>query len=381
MDWPTPRSAYVHVPFCRHRCGYCNFSVVADRDDLMQRYLVAIDHELELIARRLQRLPIIDTLFVGGGTPTHLPNELLETFLQSLRRRFEFAEGFEWTMEANPEDISDEKLSMMSGFGVNRLSLGVQSFNDRKLAVLERSHSGQSAEAIVQQAAQTIPNVSIDLIFAAPGETLSSWARDLRTAAALPITHVSTYSLTYEKGTSFWTRQRRGDLSAVDESVEITMYDLGRRVLAEAGLAHYEISNFAKPGFRCRHNLAYWRGDGWFAAGPGAAAFIDGVRATNHRSTTTYLKRIESGDSAIAESETISAIEAAREGAAFGVRMIDGVDLSELETRTGIAIETLCAPQLDELQSQGLIDRSGRHIKLTPRGIHFADTVASELLG
>ncbi|WP_372896011.1 radical SAM family heme chaperone HemW [Stieleria sp.] len=381
MDWPTPRSAYVHVPFCRHRCGYCNFSVVADRDDLMQRYLAAIDHELEQIAQRLQRVPIIDTLFVGGGTPTHLPNALLETFLLSLRRRFELSEGFEWTMEANPEDITAEKLAMLSEFGVNRVSLGVQSFQDRKLAVLERSHSGQSAEAIVQQVADTIPNVSIDLIFAAPGESLSSWARDLRTATALPIRHVSTYSLTYEKGTSFWTRRRRGDLSAVDESVEITMYDLSRRVLAEAGLTHYEISNFAKPGFRCRHNLAYWRGDGWFAAGPGAAAFIDGVRATNHRSTTTYLKRIENGDSAIAESETISAAEAAREGAAFGVRMIDGIDLQQLHSRTGIAIETLCAQQLNELQSQGLIDRDGHQIKLTPRGIHFADTVASELLG
>ncbi|QDV88678.1 radical SAM family heme chaperone HemW [Planctomycetes bacterium TBK1r] len=381
MDWPTPRSAYVHVPFCRHRCGYCNFSVVADRDDLMQRYLAAIDHELEQIAQRLQRVPIIDTLFVGGGTPTHLPNALLETFLLSLRRRFELSEGFEWTMEANPEDITAEKLAMLSEFGVNRVSLGVQSFQDRKLAVLERSHSGQSAEAIVQQVAGTIPNVSIDLIFAAPGESLSNWARDLRTATALPIRHVSTYSLTYEKGTSFWTRRRRGDLSAVDESVEITMYDLSRRVLAEAGLTHYEISNFAKPGFRCRHNLAYWRGDGWFAAGPGAAAFIDGVRATNHRSTTTYLKRIENGDSAIAESETISAAEAAREGAAFGVRMIDGIDLQQLHSRTGIAIETLCAQQLNELQSQGLIDRDGHQIKLTPRGIHFADTVASELLG
>ena len=381
MDWPTPRSAYVHVPFCRHRCGYCNFSVVADRDDLMQRYLAAVDHELEVIAEKRQGVPIIDTLFVGGGTPTHLPDALLERFLQSLRRRFELADDFEWTMEANPEDITADKLAMMSNFGVNRVSLGVQSFQDRKLAVLERSHSGQSAEVIVQQVAERIPNVSIDLIFAAPGETISNWARDLRTATALPITHVSTYSLTYEKGTSFWTRRRRGDLSAVDESVEITMYDLSRRVLAEAGLTHYEISNFAKPGFRCRHNLAYWRGDGWFAAGPGAAAFIDGVRATNHRSTTTYLKRIENGDSAIAESETISAVEAAREGAAFGVRMIDGIDLQQLQSRTGIAIETLYARQLAELQSQGLIDRHGHQIKLTPRGIHFADTVASELLG
>ncbi|WP_182865478.1 radical SAM family heme chaperone HemW [Stieleria mannarensis] len=380
MHWPTPRSAYIHVPFCRHRCGYCNFSVVADRDDLMDRYLAAIDQELDRLAGIANRPPVLDTLFVGGGTPTHLPIARLQRFLQSLRRRFDLADGFEWTMEANPEDITAEKLDVMSGFGVNRVSLGIQSFDDRKLAVLERSHSGQSAAEVIQQVAAQIPNVSIDLIFAAPGETVSAWAEDLRIAASLPITHVSTYSLTYEKGTSFWTRRHRGDLSEVDESTEIAMYDLGREVFAAAGLRHYEISNFAKSGFRCRHNLAYWQGDPWYAAGPGAAAFVDGQRVMNHRSTTTYLKRIESGGNPIAESETIVAEEAAREGAAFGVRMIDGVDLSQIRARTGIDISSLCAASLDHLRSQGLINRTADHIQLTPRGVHFADAVARELL-
>ncbi|WP_233903225.1 radical SAM family heme chaperone HemW [Stieleria maiorica] len=381
MNWPLPRSAYIHVPFCRHRCGYCNFSVVADRDDLMDRYLAAIDRELEQLASTANRAPVLDTLFVGGGTPTHLPIERLQRFLQSLRRHFELAEGFEWTMEANPEDITAEKLEVMSGIGVNRVSLGIQSFDDRKLAVLERSHSGRSAAEVIQQVAEQIPNVSIDLIFAAPGETVSAWAEDLRIAASLPITHVSTYSLTYEKGTSFWTRRHRGDLSEVDESTEIAMYDLGREVFAAAGLLHYEISSFAKSGYRCRHNLAYWQGDPWYAAGPGAAAFVDGQRVMNHRSTTTYLKRIENRENPIAESETISAEEAGREGVAFGVRMIDGVDLSQIHARTGVDIGSLYARPLERLQAQGLIRRTGDHIQLTARGIHFADTVARELLG
>ena len=355
--------------------------MVADRDELITRYLVAIDRELESIANRERRVPKLTTLFVGGGTPTHLPIDSLDQFLSSVRNRFELDASGEWSMEANPEDLTDEKLTLMSGYGVNRLSLGVQSFDDRKLKVLERGHTGRGAEETIRRAAEVIPNISIDLIFSAPGESVSDWASDLQIAESLPIKHVSTYALTFEKGTSFWIRRHRGDLRAVEESDEIDMYDLSRDVFARAGLEHYEISSFARAGFRCRHNLAYWRGDGWYAAGPGAAAFVDGCRSVNHRSTTTYLKRMENGQSPIAESETISAEQAAREGAAFGVRMIDGIDLKQLEQNSDVAIQSICGDELRQLASQGLIERDGSRIKLTERGIHFADTVASELLG
>ena len=280
----------------------------------MDRYLSAIDRELAMISQGAQGRPKLTTLFIGGGTPTHLPIASLDRLLAIIHHRFELDPSVEWTMEANPEDITDEKLTLMSGHGVNRLSLGIQSFNDRKLQRLERSHSGGSAETTIRQVAERIPNVSIDLIFAAPGETVSQWETDLRIAAALPIRHVSTYALTFEKGTAFWSRRHRGDLSAVDESDEITMYDLGRSVLADAGLRHYEISSFAKTDARCRHNLAYWRGEGWYAAGPGAAAFVDGNRSVNHRSTTTYLKRMESGRTPIAESESICPASRSRMG-------------------------------------------------------------------
>lgn len=372
---------YLHVPFCRHRCGYCNFSVVAGRDDLIDRFLIAIERELQSIAEHAGRVPEIDTLFVGGGTPTHLPETSLQKFLQIICDRFAMTPSVEWTMEANPEDLSDAKLALMQSFGVNRLSLGVQSFDPSKLKILERSHGGDAAAEIIRRAAEVIGNISIDLIFAAPGETVDRWERDLRIATSLPVDHVSTYALTFEKGTSFWTRKHRGDLSSVDESNELAMYDLGRDLLAAAGLKHYEISNFAKPGFHCRHNLAYWRGDGWYAAGPGAAAFVDGCRSLNHRSTTTYLKRMESGVSPLAESERITDEQVARESAAFGVRMIDGIDLATLRLRTGVDVESLCTIELQQLQQQELIERTGSHIRLTDRGIHFADTVASELLG
>ena len=375
--WPTPRAAYLHVPFCRHRCGYCNFSVVADRDDLIERYLKAIDKELRILGR-----PVVDTLFVGGGTPTHFDIKTLDRFLGMVSQRFHLADAGEWTMEANPEDITSEKITLLAEHGVNRISLGVQSFNPNKLALLERGHSAQVATAAVELAAEVIGNVSIDLIFAAPGETLADWLTDLELAIQLPLQHLSTYALTFEKGTRFWSRRERGDLQSPTESCEVDMYQRTRQVLAESLFKHYEISSFAKSDARCRHNLAYWQGCGWYAAGPGAARFVEGKREVNHRSTTTYLRRMESGQCPTAETEEITREQYARERAAFGVRMIDGIDLDVLTSETGISIAEICSDSIGLSISEGLVEVPSPHwIKLSERGILFADTVASRLLG
>ncbi|MEM0926874.1 MAG: radical SAM family heme chaperone HemW, partial [Planctomycetota bacterium] len=317
------RSAYVHVPFCRHRCGYCNFSVIADRDDLIDRYIQAIRTEIARAAPTA-RQPL-ETLFIGGGTPTHLPPKPLAALLTHLRESFDFARTMEWSVEANPEDITEEKLRLLVDFGVNRISLGVQSFQDSKLSQLERGHRGDDAIKRIELAADFIPKISADLIFAAPGESLKAWQRDLEIVTRLPLKHVSTYALTFEKGTSFWARRQKTLLHAVDEETELAMYDLAREHLETHGLHHYEISNFAADASECRHNLAYWRGEPWYAFGPGAAAYLGNRRTVNHRSTTTYLKKIESGESPIAETDEIDRDQALREAAAFGIRLIDGI--------------------------------------------------------
>ena len=373
--WPVPQSAYIHVPFCRHRCGYCNFSVVAGRDDLADRFLAAIDLELE----RLER-PAIKTLFIGGGTPTHLSVQQLDSFLGSLCSRLEVLPEVEWSVEANPEDITDEKLDVLVSHGVNRISLGVQSFDQRKLGILQRSHTGDVAQEIVRATAQRIENLSIDLIFAAPGESLDDWTLDLRTALSLPIVHLSTYALTFEKGTTFWNRHRRGELKGVSEQTEVDMYEVTREMTSQIGLEHYEVSNFARAGSRCRHNVAYWQGRGWYAAGPGAASFANGQRNVNHRSTTTYLRRMESGQSPVAESESITPLQYARERAAFGIRMIDGIDVSQLSEETGVDLHDQLDAVIDKLVVGGLLAETGGRIRLTPKGVLFADTVASEFL-
>ena len=375
MDWTRARSAYIHVPFCRHRCGYCNFSVVAGRDDLIDRYLAAIDRELKSLD-----CPQVDTVYIGGGTPTHLDRPYLERLLQIVHRRFALASKIEWSVEANPEDITSEKLSVLKDFGVNRLSLGVQSFDNRKLKVLERGHTGRAAQRIVCEVTDSIPNVSVDLIFAVPGETTAVWQSDLDTALSLPIQHLSTYTLTYERGTSFWSRRRRGDLQPQSETIEVEMYQAARAATSQAGLMQYEISSFARTDRRSRHNMVYWQGSPWFGAGPGAARFIDGLRETNHRSTTTYLKRIESGIQPTAETESISPTTHVRERLAFGIRMIEGVNVRVIARETGIDPYDLCAQAMTENEQDRFIQRHDERIRLTERGILYADLVASRFL-
>ena len=374
--WPPARSLYLHVPFCRHRCGYCNFSVVAGRDDLVERFLMAIDRELEMLGR-----PAIDTLFIGGGTPNRLSDDALRALLATLDRHLEIRPGAEWTLEANPEEITETQVAILYDGGVNRVSLGVQSFRPDKLKRLERGHSPAIALRAIETVSARIGNVSLDLIFAAPGESPVGWRQDLNTARHSPITHLSAYALTYEKGAAFWGRRRRGTLHAADEALELEMFLATRDVLRDAGWEHYEVSNFARDGQRCRHNEAYWQGQGWYAIGPGAAAFLEGRRTVNHRSTTTYLKRVESGQSPLAESEAISAEQYAREVAAFGLRMLTGIDPDAFSRQTGFALETLPGDPLGWGIAQGLLTRESGRVRLTGRGLLFADSVAAQFLG
>ena len=376
--WPTTSAAYIHIPFCRHRCGYCNFSVITQRDDLIDDVLHAIDVELAVLDR-----PLLNTLFVGGGTPTHLDCHQLERLLKNLTVRFHFPadrRDFEWTMEANPEDITENKLELLAEYGVNRLSLGVQSFHPKKLSILERSHTAEQAADVIHKTSKYIPNISLDLIFGAPGELLDWFQEDLTTALSLPIKHLSTYALTYEKGTSFWSRRLHGRLQSMDEELEVDLYHAARDLTAKAGMTHYEISSFAHPESMCRHNLQYWQGQGWYAAGPGATRFVNGSRTTNHRSTTTYLKKIRHQDGPIAEREDLSPREYAKELMAFGVRMLAGVDLEQINNRTGLDMDHLFRDQIQKLLHSGMIVKTLGGYRLSEHGLLYADSVAAKFL-
>jgi oxygen-independent coproporphyrinogen III oxidase len=372
----TPRAAYIHVPFCRHRCGYCNFTLVAARDDLVGDYLQAVAAEIAATVGSDE----VDTLYFGGGTPTYLEPDQLRQLTKSVVERHPLAVGHEFTVEANPADVGLAMINTLFALDVTRLSLGGQSFRTKKLQLLERDHEAADIRRVVANAHDAHLQVALDLIFATPGETLDEWSADLEAAIALEPDHVSTYGLTFERGTAFWGRRLRGELAEVDEELQREMYALAIDRLAAAGYEQYEVSNFARPGCRSRHNQVYWSGDGYFAYGPGAARYVDGIRETNHRSTTTYLRRVLGGDSPVAEREELSAEARARELLVFGLRRIEGVLRREFRIRTGFDCDDLVAGPLRKFVDLGLLVDDGERIRLTREGLFVSDAMWPEML-
>ncbi len=373
---PAPRSAYVHVPFCRWRCGYCNFTVVAGRDDLIEDYLAALDRELSW----LETPRPVDTLFLGGGTPTHLPLGALRHLLESTLKWHPLLRGHEFTVEANPGDVSAEVVTLLAEHGVTRVSLGAQSFREEKLRTLERSHTADDIRSAADIVRNRGMDLSIDLIFAAPAETLTQWRTDLDNALLLQPNHISTYGLTFEKGTRFWARRATGELTAADEERERQMYEEAIEHLSSRGFEHYEVSNFAKANKRCRHNEAYWMGDEYYAAGPGAARYVGGVRSTNHRSTTTYIRRVLAGLSPVAESEKLESAERSLELLVFALRRLEGVERRWFERKSGTSLDALLGAVLSGLVERGLIADDGHRIQLTRAGLLVSDSIMGRIL-
>ncbi|MFO1065962.1 MAG: radical SAM family heme chaperone HemW [Pirellulales bacterium] len=373
---PSPRSAYIHVPFCARRCGYCNFTLIADRADLVDRYLDA----LELEFRSLPEPQTMDTIFWGGGTPTYLSSAQLDRLLELTHRYLPPASDCEWSCEANPLDCSADKLKQLRGGGVNRLSLGGQSFDDAKLKMLERDHTSSDLAAALERARYCFDNIAVDLIFASPNETIDVWLRDIEQTLKHAPQHISTYGLTIEQGAAFFGRMLRGAVQPVEESIELQMYLEAIDRLTSAGYEHYEVSNFALPGRQCRHNEAYWLGRPWLAFGPGAAGFDGRVRTVNHRSTTTYIKKIMIGESPVFEREELDKEQQFRERFVFGLRRLEGVDLADLEAGFEIRAEALLEPALSRAVAGGWLQRDGTWVRLSRSGLVVSDALWPDFL-
>lgn len=371
-----PRAGYVHVPFCVHRCGYCNFTVVAGRDDLISAYLQAL--AIELAA--LERPRPVETLFLGGGTPTHLPPAQLDSLLALVRRWFPLAAGGEFSVEANPGDLDADRTRVLAAHGVTRVTLGGQSFSPRKLTILERDHAPADIRASVELVRGFAASVGLDLIFAVPGETLAEWDADLDAAIALGVDHISTYGLTFEKGTTFWSRRAAGALQENAEDLQRELYERAIGRLTSAGYEHYEVSNFARPGHRCRHNEVYWAASEYWAAGPGAARYVEGRREVNHRSTTTWIRRLLAGQSPVAEAEQLDAEDRAREALVLGLRRLEGVRRDAFAARFGFAIDALFGRELARLVEQGLLNDDGQRVSLSRDGLLVSDAIWSRVL-
>lgn len=377
--WAVPRAAYVHVPFCAHKCGYCDFASLAGSDHLAGRYLAALEREMEAATGGSPRE--VETVFVGGGTPTRLDAAGLRRLLAAVRRWFPLAAGGEWTVEANPGTLDDEKADALAAGGVNRVSLGAQSFQPALLAALERNHAPEEVGRALELVRPRFPRWSFDLIFGAPGSTPALWADDLETALALGPSHLSCYGLVYEKGTALWKQWQAGQVRAVDEESERAMYAHTIDRLAAAGLAQYEISNFARPGHECRHNLIYWANEAYYGVGLGAARYAGGVRSVNTRDLPAYLARIEAGTSATGPTETLDPEARARETAVLMLRRTAlGIDRGDFARRTGFRLDDLAGPALVRSAARGWLDDDGRRVRLTREGLFLADSVLCELL-
>lgn len=371
-----PTSAYIHVPFCQHRCGYCDFAIVAGRDDLVEPYLAALATELSWLGPPRP----VDTCYFGGGTPNRLDDRQLARLLDLVRRQHPLAAGGEWTVEANPEFVTADQLDLLASRGVTRLSLGLQSLDDAKLQRLDRRHTRHQAIESVELAQRAGLAVSIDLIFSAPDESLELWRRDLADAIALTPDHVSTYGLTFEHGTPFTVSRDRGALAELDEELQRTLYAEAIDALGAAGYEHYEVSNFARPGQRSRHNEVYWAGNEYFAAGPGAARYVDGVRETNHRSTTAWLKRIAAGESPVADREQLSPERKARERLVLGLRRLEGVARPEFAAASGHDLDALAGDAIARFVELNLLADDGHRVQLTREGLYVSDALWPDLL-
>ncbi|MFM1997584.1 MAG: hypothetical protein RLZZ111_1971 [Planctomycetota bacterium] len=371
-----PRHAYVHVPFCRHRCGYCDFALVAGRDDLVDRYFAAIGRELERLSRPLD----LDTLYLGGGTPSHLGPEGIVRLFALLSTQLRPVAGAEVTIEANPNDVTEALAAAARDCGVTRVSLGAQSLDAGTLRALDRDHTADDVRRAVEILAGRGLAVNVDLMTAAPGQSLADVARDLDAAVALGAIHLSVYCLTWEKGTRFESLRRRGTLERADEAVERAMLELTIDRLEAAGYEHYEVSNFAWPGARCRHNEAYWDCRPWEAFGPGAARFDGRERITNHRSTTTWMRRVLEGADAVGDRDTMTAVEAAQERVVVGLRRRDGLSRAAFLEASGLVLDAVAGAAIAGWVAAGLATDDGRRVRLTREGLLVSDSLWVEVL-
>ncbi|HZO92051.1 MAG TPA: radical SAM family heme chaperone HemW [Chthonomonadaceae bacterium] len=383
-----PLAIYVHVPFCKKHCAYCDFNTYVEKAQsaLVDQTVEAICRDIERAAAEMDgRTPLgtrpVPTVFFGGGTPTFLSGEQLAHILDVIRANFAVAPDAEISSEANPGSSDAEKFAAMRAAGFNRLSIGVQSFDDALLMALDRFHTAGEAERALQAAREAgFANINLDLMFGLPQQTLPLWEATLERALALRPAHLSLYALTLEPGTRFERLHAGGKLDLPDEETELAMYERCIAALTAAGYAHYEVSNFAQPGFRCQHNQVYWRNEEYLGVGPGAVSYIAGRRWKRERLPLRYVQKVNAGADLSVESECLDIAGALGETMMLGLRMREGLPLQRLRDRFGIEPRTYFAAQIEKLTARGLLVLEEDTLRLTHRGLLLANDVLGEFL-
>lgn len=367
---------YIHLPFCLKKCNYCDFiSYAGVPRGQVRRYLAALLKEGELVAARF-RPGKISTLYLGGGTPSYLSGEELLDIIEGVRNIFGIEGEAEITLEANPGTLTPKKLKLLRLAGINRLSLGAQSFDDGMLKAMGRVHQVKDIYQAFYWAREAgFSNINLDLIYGLPGQTLSQWEDTLNQALKLYPEHLSTYALELSLDTPWGRRQKLGELLLPREEEVLSMYELARRKLKEAGFEHYEISNFARPGFECRHNLSYWENRDYLGLGVAAASHWKGKRWKNRVEIEDYCQTLEEGKLPVAEEEELDQRQKMGETLFLGLRLRKGISLKEFKDRFGEELMSVYGPEIERLVSLGLVEiREGRMI-ITEKGLPLANEV------
>lgn len=361
---------YVHIPFCVKKCLYCDFNSYADTS-LEPQYINALVEEINSIKEKR-----LKTIFIGGGTPTILSYENLETLLKALA-------GFgaqEFSVECNPGTIGMDKLLLMKAYGVNRLSIGLQAWQDYLLKKLGRIHTLDDFLMSYYAARNAgFENINIDLMFDIPGQTMKDWEETVKNVAALGPEHISCYSLIIEEGTPFFSMWEKGMLALPDEDEDRQMYYYAVQKLKEHGYIQYEISNFARPGFECSHNIIYWKDEEYAGVGAGAHSYVDGCRYSNFSGIAEYIDGIRKGN-AIENKNVVTKKESMEEFMFLGLRMMEGVSKSRFQERFGVSMDEIYGKQLKKFVSLKLLYDDGEIVKLTPRGIDISDRIFVEFM-
>ncbi len=369
---------YVHIPFCHHKCGYCDFNSYAGLGELAPAFVDALLLEIERCPYAGARA---STVFFGGGTPTFLDGATLARILEHLHHRFNIDPDAEITVEANPGSVDRVQLQILRRAGFNRLSFGVQSFDEAELKRMERIHSPQEVCESYEWAREAgFENINLDLIFALPDQTLERWESNLQQAIALRPEHLSLYALMLEPNTRFYHLYQKGQLSLPDEEVQVAMYRLAQRLTREAGYRQYEISNYALPGYECRHNLIYWHNLSYLGFGPGAVSYYEGRRWMNIKHPREYVRRVLNGEPLEVESEQLTGWDSVAETLMLGLRMVEGIDLAWLEARYGLPVRAHYRPVLERLTRRGWLIQDGSCIRLTDEGLLWHSEVALAFL-
>lgn len=369
---------YIHVPFCKTRCAYCDFFSTT-LHDLKSRYVDALCQELAMRQNYLHDATI-GTLYFGGGTPSQLSEDDFRRIFNKIEEVYDLDTCEEITLEANPDDLTDDYVMMLTTLPFNRISMGIQTFHEPTLQLIGRRHTAQEAIEAVRRCQQHgFSNISIDLIYGLPGETPEQWKEDLQKAFSLEVQHISAYHLTYEQGTRLWQMLQKHEIAEVDEDTSVELFRILCQEMHKAGYEHYEISNFALPGFRSRHNSAYWHEVPYLGCGPGAHSFDGDSREWNVSSLQKYIDALEKGQRNY-EQETLDKDTRYNEFIMTRLRTCEGFSLDDLQQRFGLAYHNYCQHLAAPFLKQGLLLQDEDTLRLSREGIFVSDDIISDLM-